>query len=195
MKNKPENLNSKKFFRILFLNHFIFILIMLGFGAFHLIFWPIKFEDITVLDINHQTSYGTLSVFITSIFLSHVIFSKTMKRLTNIHKNAYVIQKKISGKNLLILKMGQYRTAIITRLSFILLPIILSPMIFDTEAIYFLCLAVNVFYALVILPTRKGVIRNMKLDKREIERINNPRAIIARRTFSFGVGYAQQWRY
>jgi len=195
MKNKPENLNSKKFFGILFLNHFIFILIMLGFGAFHLIFWPIEFENIAALDINHQTSYGTLSVFITSIFLSHVIFSKTMKRLANMDKNAYVIQKKISGKNLLILKMGNFRGALITRLSFILLPIILSPMLFDIGAIYFLCLAANVVYALAIVPTRRGVIRNMKLDNSEIERINNPQAIIAKRTFSFGVGHAQQWRY
>ncbi|MEL7270771.1 MAG: hypothetical protein AAGL34_14450 [Bacteroidota bacterium] len=118
-----------------------------------------------------------------------------MKRLTNMHKNAYVVQKKISGKNLLILKMGNYRSAYITRLSFILLPIILSPMIFDIRATYFLCLAANVVYALVMLPTKKSVIRNMKLDESEIERINNPQAIIAKRTFSFGVGHAQQWRY
>ncbi|MEO0505929.1 MAG: hypothetical protein AAF090_07225 [Bacteroidota bacterium] len=195
MKNKPENLNSKKFFGILFLNHFIFILIMLGFGAFHFIFWPIEFENIAALDINHQTSYGILSVFIAFIFLSHVIFSKTMKRLKTLDKNAYVIQKKISGKNLLILKMGNFRTALITRLSFVLLPIILSPMIFDIRATYFLCLAANVVYALVMLPTKKSVIQNMKLDESEIERINNPQAIIAKRTFSFGVGNAQQWRY
>lgn len=195
MKNKPEHLNSKKFFRILFLNHFIFILIMIGFGAFHFIFRPIKFEDIITLDANHLTSYFTLLVFVVFAFLSHIVFSKTMKRIKNMDKNAYIVKKKISGKHLLFLKMGNFRAAMITRLFLILVPIIVTPMILEVGATYFFCLGANVVYAFVVLPTRRSAIQNMELQENEIQRINNPQAIIARRTFSFGIGHAQQWRY
>ncbi|MEM6894568.1 MAG: hypothetical protein AAF554_12820 [Bacteroidota bacterium] len=195
MKNKPENLNSKKFFGILFLNHFLFILAMLGLGAFHFIFWPSKLEDMATLDVHYQTSYLILSIFIAFTFFSHVIFSNNMKRLKNMDKNSYIVQKKISGKNLLILKMGNFRTAMILRLFFILIPIILTPMIFEVSPIYFFCLGINVVYALITLPTRRSTIWNLELNESEIERINNPQAIIARRTFSFGIGHAQQWRY
>ncbi len=166
-------------------------------GMFHFIFTENKIELTEVLDKNNQNDYFILFIFMASIFLGRYVYSKSLKRLKNMHKNEYIIQKKISEKNQLIFKMGNYRTVHITRLFFVIIPIILTPWIIETGPTYFLCLILGIIYSLAIVPSKKKVIRHMELKDTEIQRINNPTAIIARRTFSLGIGYGNihNWKY
>ncbi|MEM9361177.1 MAG: hypothetical protein AAGA43_01015 [Bacteroidota bacterium] len=197
MKQKPQNLNSRKFFNILYLNHSIFILVMIAFGAFHFVFFQSKIGSSDFLNLNNQASYFTLSIFILFVFLGYFLYSKNIERIKNLHKNEYVLQKKISEKNQLILKMGNYRSAILIKLFFVFVPIAATPWLIETSAAYFLGLILSVVYCIAILPTKKRAIRTMELKDSETQRINNPKAVIARRTFSLGIGNNNNphWRY
>ena len=197
MKQKSQNLNSRKFFNILYLNHIIFVLVMLTVGAFHFIFSQGNIAVNELVDLKSQTSFLTLFIFITSAFLGHFIYSKSIKRIKSLHKTEYVLQKKMSEKNQLILKMGHYRSAVMVKLFFVFIPIIITPWLVNISPTYFLCLVLSVVYSAAILPTRKRAIRTLELKDAEIQRVNNPKAIIARRTFSLGIGTNNNphWRY
>nr|WP_299000621.1 hypothetical protein [uncultured Allomuricauda sp.] len=197
MTHKPQNLNSRRFFRILYLNHFIFVLAILITGAFHFIFFKGEIKISELPDLRDQSNLFTLFIFLASVFLGHFIYSRNIKRIKGFHKTEYAQRKNISEKNRLILKMGNYRSALIIQLFFAFVPAILTPWVINIGPTYFLCLILCVVYAIAIIPTKKRAIRTMELKDHEKQRVNNPKAIIARRTFSLGIGNNNNphWRY
>lgn len=162
---ESKKLNIKEYFKALKIVHFALVIGLLMFG-FISVLLQLKGYNSVSEEISSSLSYFVPFLLLIGIVIGNILF----KRKLNISINKPSLKE----------KLNYYRTALLTRYMIIEMVSFIGVVAYLLTGDYSLLLmtAVVIFIFIFYRPTINSTIKDLELDKEEIQIINNPESEI-----------------